>query len=637
MSRITWAFLLILVLLLSACQPGGFGAAPTPTASPTPQPTATPTATPIPPRVLNICLGEAPTTLYLYGGVSRSGWSVLEAIYDGPVDTTNGLQVPVILQDLGAAEVRPVAVQRGDAVMDASGNLALLDTSLKVLPAGCREASCAVQWDGSSALEMDQLVVTFRLKPGLVWSDGAPLTADDSLYAYELDSNGATPTNKWLVDRTQSYQVVDDTTVVFTGRPGYVSAVPADHFWQPLPRHAWGSIAAADLLTQELSTQKPLGWGPYMIESVQPGQSVQMRRNPNYFRAAEGLPYFDLVNYTFLTGSGQQLIEAVQNGQCDLVDQSTLLEDQLETLKSLDKEGQVRLYTGLGLEFEQLAFGIKLANYDAGYSPFAEYRQDFLSDVRLRQAFAFCLDRQKLVDTLFAGLSEVPTGFYPSGHPLYAAELQLLPYNPDEGMRLLEQIGWKDFDSDPTTPRLAQGVANVLTGQPLVVNYLTSEAPLRKKAAEILAQSLAGCGIQVNLQVLPVDSLYQPGPEGVLFGRKFDLAQLSWQTGHQSACQLYTSAQIPNSANGWLGSNIIGYSDPVFDAACQTAFQADPVQVEANLVVQQAFAAALPAIPLYFPVRAAASRVDLCGYQLDLTARSNLSGIEMLNYGDACP
>ena len=63
-------------------------------------------------------------------------------------------------------------------MVDASGVLAALSAGMTVLPAGCRAPECAVTWDGSSALQMDQLTLTFKIKAGVLWSDGTPVTAE---------------------------------------------------------------------------------------------------------------------------------------------------------------------------------------------------------------------------------------------------------------------------------------------------------------------------------------------------------------------------------------------------------------------------------------------------------------------------
>jgi peptide/nickel transport system substrate-binding protein len=65
-----------------------------------------------------------------------------------------------------------VEVIAGDEVLDASGELAALSAGLRVLPSGCTSPDCAITWDGADALQMDRLVLRYRLLPGLTWSDG---------------------------------------------------------------------------------------------------------------------------------------------------------------------------------------------------------------------------------------------------------------------------------------------------------------------------------------------------------------------------------------------------------------------------------------------------------------------------------
>ena len=91
--------LLWILSLLAACAESS-SVTQTPQESVQPSAAPLPSATPLPPRELNICIGQEPQTLYLYGGSSRAMWSVLEAIYDGPVDTRNYLEAPIILEEL---------------------------------------------------------------------------------------------------------------------------------------------------------------------------------------------------------------------------------------------------------------------------------------------------------------------------------------------------------------------------------------------------------------------------------------------------------------------------------------------------------------------------------------------------------
>ena len=163
--------------------------------------------------------------------------------------------------------------------------------------------------------------------------------------------------------------------------------------------------------------------------------------------------------------------------------------------------------------------------------PWSKDRPDFFSDVRVRQAFAYCIDRQKIIEKQLFNQSSIPAGYISPDHPLFAKDLASLPYDPAQGKTLLDQAGWKQFGADPAKPRVAATVPTVTPGTPFTLDYVTSEAPLRIEIAKMIVANLADCGIQVNVRYLPVGELYLPGPDGVLFGRKFDLAQFSWSSG----------------------------------------------------------------------------------------------------------
>ncbi len=507
------SILILLGILLAACEeqatiippPTGAPSTPqvtvlTPTATFKPQPTAAPTSPAQ--RTLVVCLGQEPASLYMYGASSRGMWGVLEAIYDGPIDTRKFAAQPVILQKLPSvagkdAVYTPVEVKSGADVVDANGDLVDLAAGTRVLPSGCASPECAKTWDGKSALKMDQLTVTFKLLPGLKWSDGTELTAADSVYSFNVASDSATPVSKRIVDRTAAYQAQDAQTIAWTGVPGYTPQRFDGLLWSPLPSHVLSKYKPADLLKAEEAAVKPLGWGPYKLEEWKKGAFIRLSKNANYFRAAEGLPKFDTLVFRFLGEQGDNNLQALLSGECDVVDESVLLFDQLQILLQQESARKLRVYVGQGPEWEQLSFGIKPASYDDGYNPAAD-RADFFGDLKMRQAVAYCIDRDALNRTLLNSRSGVPAGLLPPSHPLFMAELAALPYDVAKGNQLLSELGWKDTDNNPATPRVADTAARVTKGTPLSLSYLTTEATLRVKTAEMIAKNLADCGIQVT-------------------------------------------------------------------------------------------------------------------------------------------
>jgi len=636
-------FLVSVALILAACA-GPIGpSTPTTTATNTVL-VATPTPTPVPPRTLTVCVGAEPASLYPFGNTSLTASSILTAIYDGPIDTNSYSYQPVILQKLpsladGDAQVTAVSVYIGDEVVDASGTPVTLTVGARLRPSGCRGDDCAIIYDGKGEIQMDQMVVNFLLLPGLYWSDGMPLTAEDSVYSYNLETYRDTPGSKYLLDRTKSYEALDEQSLQWWSKPGYLDPTYFTNFWTPYPKHLWSQYMPGELPTAEVAARKPVGWGAYVIEDWTSGDSITLKKNPYYFRADEGLPRFDTLVFRF-TASPETAISELVAGKCDVLDSSLHLDGQVGILKSFDSQGQLKALFSPTDVLERLDFGIRPASYDNGYSLEAGDRVDFLGDKRVRQAIAMCLDRQQVVDTVLYGLTSVPNSFVPAGDTLYNAEVKTYPYNVAGASQLLEAAGWRDQDNDSATPRQAWGISNIPAGTPLVLNYWTTGAAQRRQVSEILTSSLVKCGIQVNLQYYDPTGLYAQGPDGPLFGRKFDLAEFAMgSTGIEPPCEWFTSVDVPTAANRWIGANISGNSSAAYDAACLSAKGALPGEaayVSGYRDAQAIFAEDLPIVPLYWRLEVAASRLDFCNFSLDPTASSDLWNIETFDYGTAC-
>lgn len=606
----------------------------------TPSLTISSTATPEPPppRVLTICLGEEPDSLFIYGEASVSAKHVRQAIYDGPYDLLNYAMQPVILEESpslanGLVILEPLMVGTGELIVDSQGVLTNLDEGTMYWPTGCSDAGCAQAYSGSDAVSMDQLVVRFKLRPGLQWSDGAALTAADSVYSYEVARELFPRVRSALIRHTSSYQAVDETTIEWRAVPGYLDSTYQTNLFPPLPEHIWGIASPQELLSAEMATRSPLGWGAYVIEEWIPGDHIAMRVNPNYFRAGEGLPKFERLIYRFLT-DGDQALSALLAGECDLVDELAMSEVPATRLSQLQEEGALKVISASGAAWEHADFGIV---------PFDLERLSILRSKELRQAIALCIDRAALAAQLYNEQAEVPDTYVSPSHPLYAPEVKRYPFDPQAANELLGSIGWVDMDNDPGTPRVSLGVNGVPDGVPLTLTYQTLDDAGRQGIAQSLASSLAQCGIQVDLNYTDWDTLFAPGPEGPIFGRKFDMAQFAWSSSLEPPCFLYASDEVPGPypehAKGWGGANASGYSNPEYDQSCQKARYSlpdMPDHADAHRQAQTIFAEDLPVIPLYLHVDQLATRADMCGVIMDPSARSSLWNLEAFDYGPNC-
>jgi peptide/nickel transport system substrate-binding protein len=617
---------------------------PTPTTRVLEQPTNSvpefiPTGTQLAPeRLLTICLGHEPDSLFYYDATSTAAQDVLAAIYDGPTDIRNYAEYPVILKDIpslsnGMSRLEPVQVAFGDLMVDRSGNLVNLDAGVEYRPSGCDDFTCTQSYSGDQPVTMDQWILDFKLLPDLQWSDGTPLTAADSVYSYEIAQALYPAAQPELVLRTQSYQALDQTTVEWKGIPGYQDGIYRIKFFIPLPQHAWNSYSAAELRNAEVASRRPIGWGPYIIDQWIAGDHISLRKNPLYFRSNENIPRFDNLVFRFVN-STDEAMDALQVGECDLVDQTAMFDAESSRLAELLQNNQVQVFDLIDAGWEQITFGI---------NPLDSKRVRYFDQSQVRQAVAMCIDREALIDAQVLSTQQIANSYIPASHPLYNPDIQTYDFDLQQAATLLESAGWLDADNDPQTPRVALGVEGVPDGTTFEVEYLVSSDVIPQEDAQAIQAMLGNCGIKATIAATSPQEFLTPGPDGPVFGRAFDVAQFAWAGSYTPPCNLYLSGEIPGPypdfPKGWGGVNASGYSNPIYDQACEIGLfsLADaPQHKPANYQAQQIFSTDLPALPLYFHYNVSVGRQDLCKFTSVSAVDSPLWFIEQLDYGSGC-
>ena len=578
---------------------------------PVPTPTSVPATNS---KDLIICMGQEPDTLYPYGSSMLASTAVQHAIFENNMTTLSfdyqaqGLEKIPSLAD-GDARLVSVGVSGGDIVVAADGNLVIVEPGIVLTNSEGED----VTFDGTPII-MQQLAVDFTLK-ARVWSDGVPVTAQDSVYSYNLGADPATPQSKFIVNRTASYQTTGKLTTRWMGIPGFYDATYFTNFWQPLPAHLWQNHTAAELLEAEESSRLPVGDGPFAIQEWLPGECIRLV--PNEFYYQEGLPYLDSVTYKFIPETNQ-LISELLNGGCDIGTQDALSTDHSPFLLEAESNGLLIPYFQTGTVWEHIDFGI---NSEPGY---AASRPDWYEDVRVRQAITMCTDRLAMVDGIMFGRSEVIHSYIPSTHPLYATGLTEWPYDVESANALLDEVGFLDTDGDGIREDLA-------TGAPFALVLITTlENEMRKELTQMFKEDLLQCGIDVQLDYLLSSALYASGPGGPLFGRHFDLSEFAWGTGVEPPCEFYLSSEIPTAENDWAGQNNTGFVNAAFDAACLQARGNLPGTEAYQLghaEAQRIFSEQLPVLPLFLRLKVAAARPDVLNFGVDPTQNSELYNI----------
>jgi peptide/nickel transport system substrate-binding protein len=367
------------------------------------------------------------------------------------------------------------------------------------------------------------------------------------------------------------------------------------------------------MLTSNQTTQKPLGWGPYRIVDWVAGDHITLIKNDAYYLNGEGLPAFDALVFRFIEGA-EEALAAYSSGECEIVGNIPDLFDYLPELQNLEQEGKVRLNYIEGGAWEQISFGINSL----------DSKRVYLKDPRTRQVIAQCINRERIATNRGnAGL--VVNSFYHPDDPRYKINGSTSIYQPQEAADLLEEIGWIDHDLDQNTPRIAEGVEGVKDGTKFQLSLLVVCEGVVPPTVTLIKDDLGACGIEGLIENLPAEELLAPGPEGVVFGRRFDLALFAWSTRHYHLCRIFTSDEIPGHypvySKGWGGANAPGYSNESFDVECSlihTSLPDSDDTQEALLRMQTIFADDLPVLPLFFRRELILTNPVLEGFQSGL-------------------
>ncbi len=602
-------FLLVLVtiFLLSSCgKPADYPEpeAPDQTPTETSRETASPSPTDKPPVVLTVCTSELPDSLFLYADLhSPAHKRILNLLYPTVVTDETDPFTSSILTKLpdqadGTVRFEPVEVRRGQTVVDARGELVTATEGASLRPSGCYATDCAITWNGLDPLEMDQMVIEYTLREELTWLDGTPVKAEDSIFSFNLANDPDSPFFGWAEDHTRTYIAIDEQTVSWNGYLGFTSTDITKFFWLPLPSTKYESSAGwADIVVDEAWISSPPAYGAFKF-AERTVDELSLVRNPSFPYADEVLSGVDQVTFRTIEGGSSAAWSAMQAGSCDVLDSSFQLARDPKIKHELDALTGYDMRVREGKSWTQLVFGIAPAEYDALANALFAQRPNYLGDERTRQGIAQCLNRDVIAEITQKGFDNPWPSFLPPGLSQLGID-KMIMYDPQGGSDLLETAGWRDHDNDPDTPRMAQSVENVFDGTLLNLNLLVSNSAFHQDLAVMIEENLAECGIGLNVDVLSSEELYAPGPEGPLFGRSFDLALIAWQSLPVLDCGLYTSWNIPNAKNGWIGTNIAGLDSERYNSACANASLSNRDDYNiALMTAEEAFIDLLPAVPL---------------------------------------
>lgn len=453
------------------------------------------------------------------------------------------------------------------ASFDAEGNMVLfLAAEAPTLENG------GVAEDGRS--------VTWKLKEGILWSDGTPFTAEDVAFTYEFIISPEVASNTaGTYETIESVEALDDATVqitfkepnpawylVFTGTEGMV-----------LPKHMFQDYNGANGREAPANTM-PVGTGPYRVVDFTPGDVVIYEANPNY-REANALAF----SRVELKGGGDATSAARAVLQTGDVDYAYNLQVEANVLNQLAAAGQGTVVTNFGSLIERIVLNFSNPNQATadGEISSVNFPHPFLSDPQVRQALSLAVDRQTIAEQLYGPTGQPTANFLVAPEPFSSANTEFT-YDLEAAAALLDQAGWADTNGNGIRDK---------NGQEMEVIFQTSVNPVRQKTQEIVKQSLEQLGLGVELKTIDASVYFSGDPASRETLERFQADLQMFTTGNTNPdpgtyMKTYTCSEIAQQANNWSKSNYSRYCNPAYDALWQqAASELDPV-VRQDLFIQ---------------------------------------------------
>jgi peptide/nickel transport system substrate-binding protein len=322
------------------------------------------------------------------------------------------------------------------------------------------------------------------------------------------------------------------------------------------------------------------------------------------------------------------LIAQLASGECDLGTQDAAFEGSLPLIRQFEAQGLLIPQVVAGTVYEHLDFDTLPVETYKGFAA-AVTNDDgspIFASADIRKAINYCLDKQAIVDQTTNGAAVVQNVYVPSDHPLYAGDenLTIIPFDPAKGLEILAANGWTDSDADGILDK---------NGVPFSFVHSTRTNALRQKVTQVVqAQLKENCMIETKIELIGSE-YFADGPEGLVFGRQFDLGEFAWLTGVEPPCTLYWTAAIPAEGQ-WGGSNDTGWSNADFDAACSAASSTldEAVKAEQHALAQKIFSDYVPSIVLFARAKICVTRPEIVGVIMDPTANSELWNVENFDF-----
>jgi len=415
--------------------------------------------------------------------------------------------------------------------------------------------------------------LTFQLRPGIYWSDGTPITAEDALFSFNFRRQlGYLPSISEVEGWIDHIEAKDHSTfTVYWQKPYRWANLMLDLY----PGHKEEELKQF-FLSPSLD-KVPVHAGPYTFHALKPNGLIELRSNPFYVL---GEPLIDRIQI-ISESDPTKLQNLAQNQELDLVLPGLMpIELPVNDFSTYDTFQALAVPT---LHWEHIDLAMD---------------HTFLNDPSVRQALLHSIDRISMLNDLSLEGYQLSHSLLPPFHPSYPdALLQKYPYDPQKAKQLLESAGWTRNASTHQWKKNGQTLNIAL------ISIDSKKHPERIRVKELIAKEWQDIGIQIELEEIHPNEL----TNRILMKRQNKEAfaiLYRWEfTPHSNFYTLLHSTMIPSQANAYRGQNYTGFQHELTDELLTESFRTMDSQriIQLTGSLQEILSKELPVLPLYHP------------------------------------